>query len=92
MADLQRHEELVVITKTYDLILLSCHHTDKFPRNHRFVLGESGTPFVLPATCQSDKFIERQAPRMAFYARNARKPLQTAHGRFAGWLRDAQAG
>src|SRR6516165_7336135 len=33
-------EELVVLTKTYDLILWSCHHTGKFPRNHRFVLGE----------------------------------------------------
>ena len=33
-------QELVVITKTYDLILWSCHHTGKFPRNHRFVLGE----------------------------------------------------
>ena len=40
MADLKRHEELVVITKTYDLILWSCNHTGKFPRNHRFVLGE----------------------------------------------------
>jgi 23S rRNA-intervening sequence protein len=35
-----RNQELVVITKTYDLILWSCHHTGKFPRNHRFVLGE----------------------------------------------------
>ena len=26
-------EELVVITKTYDLILWSCHHTGKFPHN-----------------------------------------------------------
>jgi hypothetical protein len=34
------YEELTVITKTYDLILWSCHHTGKFPRNHRFVLGE----------------------------------------------------
>ena len=34
------YEELTVITKTYDLILWSCHHTSKFPRNHRFVLGE----------------------------------------------------
>src|ERR1700730_13874625 len=34
------HEELTVITKTYDLILWSCHHTGRFPRNHRFVLGE----------------------------------------------------
>jgi hypothetical protein len=33
-------EELHVITKTYDLILWSCNHTGKFPRNHRFVLGE----------------------------------------------------
>ncbi|MHB1425375.1 MAG: hypothetical protein ACYC3I_19570 [Gemmataceae bacterium] len=27
-----RNQELVVITKTYDLILWSCHHTGKFPR------------------------------------------------------------
>src|SRR5271168_3634823 len=40
MADHKRHEELTVITKTYDLILWSCNHTGKFPRNHRFVLGE----------------------------------------------------
>src|SRR3974377_1976287 len=40
MADLKRHEELVVITKAYDMILWSCNHTGKFPRNHRFVLGE----------------------------------------------------
>ena len=33
-------EELTVLTKTYDLILWSCHHTGRFPRNHRFVLGE----------------------------------------------------
>lgn len=33
-------DELVVMTKTYDLILWSCQHTSKFPRNHRFVLGE----------------------------------------------------
>ena len=40
MTERKRHEELVVITKTYDFILWSCHHTGKFPRNHRFVLGE----------------------------------------------------
>jgi hypothetical protein len=40
MARRQDHKELVVITKTYDLILWSCNHTGKFPRNHRFVLGE----------------------------------------------------
>lgn len=33
-------EELTVITKTYELILWSCNHTARFPRNHRFVLGE----------------------------------------------------
>ena len=40
MAGRRDHQDLVVITKTYDLILWSCHHTGKFPRNHRFVLGE----------------------------------------------------
>ena len=35
-----KNQELVVITKTYDLILWSCHHTGTFPRNHRFVLDE----------------------------------------------------
>jgi hypothetical protein len=34
------HEELVVITKTYDLVLWSCNHMGKLPRHHRFVLGE----------------------------------------------------
>ena len=37
---IQKDQELTVITKTYDLILWSCNHTSKFPRNHRFVLGE----------------------------------------------------
>jgi hypothetical protein len=37
---MQRGDELLVITKTYDLILWSCHHAGRFPRNHRFVLGE----------------------------------------------------
>ena len=40
MAGRRKDEELVVITKTYDFILWSCNHTSKFPRNHRFVLGE----------------------------------------------------
>src|SRR5271166_5788424 len=40
MTDLKRNDELVVVTKTYDLIMWSCKHTGKFPRNHRFVLGE----------------------------------------------------
>lgn len=37
---MKKTEELVVITKTYDLILWSCNHTGRFPRQHRFVLGE----------------------------------------------------
>jgi hypothetical protein len=37
---MKREQELIVITRTYDLILWSCNHTSKFPRNHRFVLGE----------------------------------------------------
>ncbi len=37
---MKRDQELIVITKTYDLILWSCNHTSRFPRNHRFVLGE----------------------------------------------------
>ena len=36
----KREEDLTVFTKTYDLILWSCNHTARFPRNHRFVLGE----------------------------------------------------
>jgi hypothetical protein len=35
-----KEQELIVIKKTYDLILWSCHHTGRFPRSHRFVLGE----------------------------------------------------
>ena len=40
MPPVKPNNELNVITKTYDLILWSCNHTGKFPRNHRFVLGE----------------------------------------------------
>src|SRR5450631_1294401 len=40
MAYRNRTDELTIITKTYDLNLWSCNHTGKFPRNHRFVLGE----------------------------------------------------
>jgi hypothetical protein len=37
---MKKDQELIVITKTYDLVLWSCNHTSRFPRNHRFVLGE----------------------------------------------------
>jgi len=32
--------EVSAITKTYDLIMWSIPHITKFPRSHRFVLGE----------------------------------------------------
>jgi hypothetical protein len=37
---MNRDQELIVITKTYDLVLWSCQHLGRFPRQHRFVLGE----------------------------------------------------
>jgi hypothetical protein len=37
---MSERNELLVITKTYDLIAWACGHTSRFPRNHRFVLGE----------------------------------------------------
>jgi hypothetical protein len=40
MAVARDGQALVVITKAYDLVLWSCHHTSRFPRSHRFVLGE----------------------------------------------------
>jgi 23S rRNA-intervening sequence protein len=33
-------QELAVITKTFDLVKWSCQHTGRFPRRHRFILGE----------------------------------------------------
>jgi hypothetical protein len=33
-------QELPLLLKTYDLVRWSCLHTSKFPRSHRFVLGE----------------------------------------------------
>lgn len=35
-ATMKKQEELVIITKTYDLILWSCNDTGRFPRQHRF--------------------------------------------------------
>ena len=37
---MKKDQELIVITKTYHLILRSCNRTSQFLRNHRFVLGE----------------------------------------------------
>ena len=37
---MKKTEELVVITKTYDLILWSCNHTSRFARQHHFLLRE----------------------------------------------------
>jgi hypothetical protein len=35
-----RQPELPILLKTYDLVKWSCQHTARFPRSHRFVLGE----------------------------------------------------
>lgn len=32
--------EMLVISKVYDLVLWSCRHIAKFPRSHRFTLGD----------------------------------------------------
>ena len=32
--------EMLVIMKVYDLVLWSCPHVAKFPRSHRFTLGD----------------------------------------------------
>jgi hypothetical protein len=58
------YEELVVITKTYDLILWSFHHTGKFPRNHRFVLGErlERNLYVLLETLIRAKYTRQRQP------------------------------
>ena len=32
--------EMAVITKVYDLVIWSCQHVAKFPRSHRFTLGD----------------------------------------------------
>ena len=32
--------EMLVITKVYDLVIWSCRHVAKFPRSHRFTLGD----------------------------------------------------
>ena len=36
----QSSGELLVIDKTYELVLWSCRHIGGFPRSHRFTLGE----------------------------------------------------
>ena len=59
MAGRRSDEESIVITNRYDRILWSCNHTGKFPRNHRFVLGER---------------IERQSIHVARQTRPAPRP------------------
>jgi hypothetical protein len=31
---------MLLITKVYDLVVWSCRHVAKFPRSHRFTLGD----------------------------------------------------
>ena len=55
---MKKTEELVVITKTYDLILWSFNHPSRSPRQHRFVLGErlGSTPCDLLETLIQAKY------------------------------------
>ncbi len=32
--------ELAVITKMYDLVIWGCQHVAKFPRSHKFTVGD----------------------------------------------------
>ena len=59
-----RVEELTVITKTYDLILWSCQHTSRIPRQHRFVLGErlERTLYELLETLIQAKYTRERKP------------------------------
>ena len=66
---MNKDHELTVITKTYDLILWSCNHTSKFPRNHRFVLGDRIErnlfnlleTLIQPSTPRTDALLEDAA-------------------------------
>src|SRR5205809_7327926 len=77
MADLKRHEELVVITKTYDLILWSCNHTSKFPRNHRFVLGER---------IERNLYTLLETLIQAKYTKNRQRLLEQANLTLGSWF------
>jgi hypothetical protein len=61
---MKKTEELVIITKTYDLILWSCNHTSRFPRQHRFVLGErlERTLYELLETLIQAKYSRERKP------------------------------
>jgi len=61
---MKKTEELVIIIKTYDLILWSCNHTGRFPRQHRFLLGErlERTLYGLLETLIRAKYSRERAP------------------------------
>ena len=63
---MKKTEELVVIIKTYDLILWSCNHTGRFPRQHRFALGErlEHTLYDLLETLIQAKYSRERTPLM----------------------------
>jgi len=67
---MEKNRELIVITKTYDLILWSCNHTSKFPRNHRFVLGER---------IERNLYGLLETLIQAKYTRNRQRPLEQAN-------------
>lgn len=50
---MKKTEELIVITKTYDLALWIINHTSRFPRQHRHVLGDRiERPFAVLAPAE----------------------------------------
>ena len=67
---MKKAEELTVITKTYDLILWSCNHTSRFPRNHRFVLGER---------IERNLYTLLETPIRAEYTKNRQRLLEEAN-------------
>jgi hypothetical protein len=36
----RRSEELAVITKMYDMVIWGCQHVSRFPRSHKFTVGD----------------------------------------------------
>ncbi len=57
---MRKDQELIVITKTYDLIFWSWNHTSKFPRNHRFVLGKRNLYHLLEKVITAKYTKQRQ--------------------------------
>ena len=64
---MKKDQELIVITKTYDLILWSCNHTSRFPRVPKIGSNTQGQASQLLAIMQAPLkppgVVERLRPR-----------------------------